>query len=336
MDSHSPSADASAAAIPINLVGESPAFQDLLGTIRRIADFDVTVSIYGETGTGKELVARALHYLSRRADGPFIPINCGSVPDTLLESELFGHKRGAFTDARADRAGLVQQAEGGTLFLDEIEALSPKGQVSLLRFLQDMQYRRVGGSVLRTANVRIVVASNMDLNTMRKRTGEFRDDLYYRLNVLPINIPPLRQRGADIPLLADHFLKRFRVQFNLPHKHFGANTLAWLASQPWEGNVRELENAVQRGLLLSTDSEIHPHHIQAQPGAEAELPGDVLPFNEAKALAIQKFERDYLINLLCTAAGNVSHAAMQAHKERRALGKLIKKHGINPAQFYRS
>jgi DNA-binding NtrC family response regulator len=334
MNRHSPWADPGAASIPVNLIGGSPAFRELLATVRQVADFDVTVSIFGETGTGKELVARSLHYLSHRADGPFIPVNCGSVPDTLLESELFGHKKGAFTDARTNRVGLVEQAQGGTLFLDEIEALSPKGQVTLLRFLQDMQYRRVGGGRLRTADVRIVVASNIELNELRHRQGEFRDDLYYRLNVLPIRIPPLRQRTEDIPLLANHFLQRFKLQFEQPHKRFSPEAMPWLMSRSWDGNGRELENAVQRGLLLATGEEIDPNHLEPEMFVGADDVNGKLSFNEAKLRAVNTFEHDYLTSLMAVSEGNVTRAASRAGKERRALGKLLKKHGIDPA-FYR-
>ena len=330
-------AEYASAAVPINLIGRSPAFEDLVATIHRIAEFDVTVSIYGETGTGKELVARSLHYLGRRCTGPFIPVNCGAIPDTLLESELFGHKRGAFTDARQDRAGFVEQAQGGTLFLDEIEALSPKGQVTLLRFLQDMQYRRVGGASLRKANLRVIVASNIELDRLRRQSGAFRDDLFYRLNVLPIRIPSLRERVDDIAVLALHFFERFKLQFDLPDKTLPKSTLHWLREQRWEGNVRELENSIQRGLLMSPASDVLPEHI------EPELPAAgtngnttdfaAMQFNDAKTQAIAEFERCYLTGLLRRNAGNVTRAAASAGKERRALGKLLKKHAINPREF---
>ncbi|NNK14022.1 MAG: sigma-54-dependent Fis family transcriptional regulator [Desulfofustis sp.] len=323
----------------INLIGQSRAILDVLATVKRIADFDVVVSIYGETGTGKELVARSIHYCGKRSAGPFIPVNCGALQDNLFESELFGHEKGAFTDARHEHPGLIEQADTGTLFLDEIEALSPKGQVALLRFLQDKQYRRIGGKLLRSADVRIIVASNVNLDVLRGELGQFREDLFYRLNVLPVCVPPLRERPEDIPLLAKHFLMAFKAGFNMPGKYLGRASMEWLSDRTWPGNVRELENTIQRGVLLASEDEILPEHLQPPATTACAQPDEPLSdlnhmsFSEAKAQAIEKFEQEYLRAILRHSQGNISSAARQAKKERRALGRLIKKHQINPAAF---
>lgn len=323
----------------INLIGRSRALCVVIGMIRRLASHDVTVAIYGETGTGKELVAQALHYTGARAAGPFIPVNCGALTDTLFESELFGHERGAFTDARREHAGLVAQAEGGTLFLDEIEALSPRGQVSLLRFLQDRTYRRIGGKRQHTADVRIVVASNVAPEQLLADHDHFREDLFYRLNVLPVHIPPLRERREDIALLARHFLAIFRARFDLPVKTLGEAGISWLLEQDWPGNVRELENTLQRGLLLAEGDEIEPRHLQppGEDGTTTVMQGTAamrqLPFNEARARVLETFEHDYLENLLACSGGNITRAARTAGKERRSLGRLLKKHHIDPARY---
>jgi DNA-binding NtrC family response regulator len=213
-DGNEPPADFSDL-LPFHLVGQGSAFQQVLKTIRLVARYDVLVALYGETGTGKELVARAIHYLSSRARGPFEPINCGGLTDSLLESELFGHRRGAFTDARSDRAGLVEKANGGTLFLDEVEALSTKGQVALLRFLQDFSFRRVGGQRLRSVDTRIIAATNVPLDELVAQDSGLRQDLYFRLNVMPLRLPPLRERKEDIPLLAEYFLQRYAAQYDI-------------------------------------------------------------------------------------------------------------------------
>jgi DNA-binding NtrC family response regulator len=261
------------------------------------------------------------------------------LPDNLFESELFGYEKGAFTDACHEHPGLIEQADEGTLFLDEIEALSTKGQVALLRFLQDRQYRRVGGKKLRTADFRIIVASNVDLDELRKEPGQFREDLFYRLNVLPIRIPPLRERPEDILLLAQHFLTVFKARFNITGKYLDPASMDWLLGHTWPGNVRELENTIQRGVLLAPSNEIQPEHLQPPTAIGCTQPDNDPPdlhhmtFSEAKANAIERFEQEYLNTILRNSQGNVSKAAQQANKERRALGRLLKKHQINPANF---
>ena len=323
---------ARAEAARTNLVGASPAFMTCVRLIERLAGCEATVLIQGETGTGKELAARAIHYLGARRSAPFIPVNCGAVPDTLVESEFFGHVRGAFTDARDARAGVVAQAESGTLYLDEIEALSPRAQVALLRFLQDHEYRPVGGSVTRDADVRVVASSNVDLGELVGK-GAFRADLLFRLNVLPLCLPPLRERGGDAALLADVFLERFSRQYRQPEKALDAASRAWLERHDWPGNVRELENLIHRQFLLSDSNIVRlvPEGAQLQSAtvsAESK-------FREAKERAIAEFERGYIVALLARTRGNLSLAARISGKERSGLGKMLKKYGVDRARFER-
>lgn len=319
------------------LIGEAEVFRTMLTTLEKVAGFDVPVLISGETGSGKEMAARAIHYLSDRRDQPFVPVNCGALPDHLVENELFGHRRGAYTDAREHHDGVIAQAEGGTLFLDEIDTLSAKAQVSLLRFLQDGSYRPLGASSPITAHVRILAATNTDL-AISMENGQFRADLCYRLNVMALHIPPLRQRTGDAQLLARHFIRETARQYGLPEKPLHPDTLDWLAHQPWPGNVRELENCIQRALLLSEGptllirSAAHDEERRIQPDRRRGRPA-TLNFNQAKQKALHEFERDHLHQLMRLSAGNVSQAARMAGKERRSLGKLLKMHGIEPARF---
>lgn len=326
---------------PMGLIGESEVFREMLAAIGKIAGYDATVLITGETGSGKELAARAIHYQGKRGDKPFIPVNCGALPDHLIENELFGHNRGAYTDARENQTGLIAQAEGGTLFLDEIDALSPKAQVSLLRFLQDGKYRQLGGSRLEFADVRILAASNANLQELVD-LDRFRADLHYRLNVMELAVPPLRARGDDAVLLARHFIAEAACRYNMTRLDLHPDTLPWLVSQPWLGNVRELQNRIQREFLMCDG----PNILIRQPVPESErrtkkdrrqscasaLPNP-LNFNEAKQLTLQSFERNHLLQLMRESAGNVSQAARLAGKERRALGKLLKKYCIEPDCF---
>lgn len=315
------------------LIGESPAFRNALRMIRKLAGCDATVLIKGETGTGKELAARAIHYMGARRDGAFVPVNCGAIPETLVESELFGHARGAFTDAREPRAGLIAQAESGTLFLDEVEAMSARAQVALLRVLQDREFRPVGASSMQAANVRVVAASNVDLMALVERR-EFRSDLLFRLNVLVLELPPVRMRGHDVVLLAEAFVQRYCYQYRLPQKSLHPDSIGWLLTFPWPGNVRELENLIHRQVLLGEEEWIDPRPIELRgiPGAPATgLTGH--QFRDAKARAIADFERAYIFELLARTRGNLSLAARLSGKERSRLGRLIKKHGFLRAQF---
>lgn len=322
------------------LIGESAIFKGMLKTLEKIAAFDTPVLISGETGSGKEMAARAIHYLGKRRAQPFVPLNCGALPDHLVENELFGHRRGAYTDAREHRDGVIAQAEGGTLFLDEIDTLSAKAQVSLLRFLQDGTYRPLGASSPMQANVRILAATNADLGKSLE-TGAFRADLCYRLNVMELIIPPLRQRPGDALLLARHFIREAARQYELPEKPLHPDTLAWLASQPWPGNVRELENVIQRAFLLSDGPQVM---VQTQkPQGERRIQPDrrqsrpnTLNFNQAKEMAVREFELAHLHHLMHVSGGNVTQAARLAGKERRSLGKLLKAHGIEAGLFRRA
>jgi two-component system response regulator GlrR len=321
----------------MGLVGESAVFLHMLAAIRKIANYDATVLICGETGSGKELAARAIHYQSKRSDKPFIPVNCGALPDHLIENELFGHCRGAYTDARENQTGLIAQAQGGTLFLDEVDALSAKAQVSLLRFLQDGNYRPLGAARLESADVRVLAASNVDLQQLVNRES-FRADLHYRINVMELAVPPLRERGDDIILLARHFVAEAACRYDMTPRELHPETIAWLLGQRWPGNARELQNRIQREFLMCESSTILIR--QAAPPSDrrhqsdrrlAQL--DTLNFNTAKQITLQAFERSHLIRLMRESTGNVSRAARLAGKERRALGKLLKKHSIEPAVF---
>ncbi|HKK04876.1 MAG TPA: sigma-54 dependent transcriptional regulator [Gammaproteobacteria bacterium] len=327
--------------LALNMVGRSSAFLTMLATVKKISGCDAPVSIEGETGTGKEMAARAIHYLGARRDQPFIPVNCGALPDGLIESELFGHAKGAFTDARERQLGLVAQADGGTLFLDEIDALTPKAQVTLLRFLQDCTYRPVGGGRLERADVRVIAACNVPLE-QRVTNGSFREDLLYRLNIMQLRLPPLRERHGDAVLLARHFMHQYRMRYSQPAKYLPATNLSRLERYPWPGNVRELENLVQREFLLADGDAVY---LGSRPRAEqpsherrsgldrrAEC-NHARPFSEAKADTLARFERAYLESVLSQTKGNITQAARMAGKERRALGKLLKKYGIEPATY---
>ncbi len=305
------------------LIGSSLRFQQTCTEIMKIAGVDATVMICGETGTGKELAARAIHYQSSRKDKPFIPVNCGALPEALIESELFGHERGAFTDAKAASVGLVCEADGGTLFLDEVDALSPRAQSAMLRFLQDKSYRRLGSGVERRADVRIIVATNTRLEQLVQER-RFRQDLLYRLNVLMLRMPPLREREGDAVELAQIFMARLSRQYQLPEKTLHGDAVAFIANHPWPGNIRELENAIHREFLMTEGNEIRLGHATEETSSDR----SELLFKDAKAKAIAEFERRYLGNMLQKAAGNLSLAARLAGQERSAFGKLARKHKI--------
>ena len=324
----------------LNLVGRAPSFLCVLRLIEKFSACDATVSIHGETGTGKELAARAIHYLGARRSRPFIPVNCGALPDSLIENEFFGHVRGAYTDARESQSGLIANAEGGTLFLDEIEELSPKGQVVLLRFLQDRVYKPLGGKTQTLGDVRVLVASNADVAQL-VQTGSFRQDLLYRLTILSLKMPALRERPGDPAILAQHFVRRMAREYRRPEPILDRGAIDLLTKHSWPGNVRELENLVQREFLMSDDSNLHfdQFAIQETPqlsssgrefGAHISLD---LGFRRAKAVVVADFERSILSRALTESHGNVSAAARLLQKERRSLGKLIRKHGIDRSVF---
>jgi DNA-binding NtrC family response regulator len=306
-----------------------------ISSLRRFATTDVPVLIQGETGTGKELAARALHFLSGRRELPFVPVNCGALPDTLLESELFGHERGAFTDARDSREGLVTVAGAGTLFLDEIEALSPRAQVVLLRFLQDHSYRSVGGRRQQISPARVVAACNVDLEGLVLQ-DRFRIDLRYRLSALTVTLPPLRDRREDIAPLAQVFLDRLCAAHHHEPLVIGPAARGRLLDYRWPGNVRELEGQVLREFLMSEDGQLQFEKLAATPSKQADGVRAIEPghdFIRAKADAIRRFELSFLDALLTRSAGNMSEAARLANQDRGSLNRLIRKHGIKPDSY---
>jgi DNA-binding NtrC family response regulator len=318
----------------VNLLGVSKVFLRLVQFIRRIARCDATVLIEGETGTGKENAARAVHYLSDRREYGFIPVNCGAIPDNLLESELFGHDKGAFTDAKASQPGLVELASRGTLFLDEVDTLSLKAQAALLRFLQTHEYRPLGGRRLKHADVRVVAATNANL-AEKVENGAFRSDLLFRLRVLTVLVPPLRDRAEDIALIANSLLARYADQYHVRPKTLHPKSLEWLRRQPWPGNVRELENVLLREFLLADGNVIRIGQENEWPGQPSASRPDAPSFREAKEAAINAFEIDYVNQVLELTSGNVTAAAKIAGKERRAFGKLIKKYNVDKKGFGR-
>lgn len=311
------------------LIGKSPVFTAEINKIPILAKSDISVLISGETGTGKEMVARAIHYLSERADKPFVPVNCGAIPVELLENELFGHDRGAFTGAAGCRTGVIQEAENGTLFLDEIDSLPLLAQVKLLRFLQDKEYRPLGSTKALKGDVRIVAASNADLEKAIA-AGTLRRDLYYRLNVIPIVLPALRHRANDIVLLARHFLAEKAEKLNSPAIEFSPEAERKLMLYSWPGNVRELEHVIERVAVLSTQKTIQEDQILF-PG-EADH-SSLLSFQEMKANVISEFETNYIQTLLVAYRGNITRAAQAAQKERRTFWQLIRKHKIDVEKF---
>jgi DNA-binding NtrC family response regulator len=302
------------------LIGKSPAFVDSLNVVRLIAGSEAPVLLFGESGTGKELFAQAVHHLSGRNAGPFIPVECGAVPENLLENELFGHARGAFTDAHTDHKGLAAIAEGGTLFLDEVDALSLGSQAKLLRFIQERTYRALGSEKFVRSNVRIVAATNRDLE-QEVHERRFRLDLYYRLNVLNVKLPPLRERKGDIELLTRHFVELLSDSKARARKAFSPAALRMLEQYHWPGNVRELFSIVQRALVLCDGPQILPHHMRFNETRSSGLEGA-----ETFRTARENFERDYVHKLLAKHRGNVTHAAKEAGKDRRAFGRLVKQY----------
>ena len=306
------------------IIGESPAFLAKVQCIPRFARCDATVLISGESGTGKELFARAIHYLSPRADRPFVPVNCGALPENLMESEIFGHKRGAFTGAASDQAGLIHEAEGGTLFLDEIDCLTPQAQVKLLRFLQDGKYRSVGSQQILHASVRVIAAANANFNQI-VRDGKFREDLFYRLNVLALTLPALRERRGDIVLLIRDFLDKQAAITATPPKNISLAALNRLLCHSWPGNVRELQNVLTRAIVVSDAGSIEHWDL--------DLPDDSLTaedqsFQAMKSRVVQRFEQDFLATVLHAHHGNITHAAIAVKKNRRAFWQLLRKHGL--------
>ncbi len=313
------------------LIGESESFLAAVEKVPRIAKSDATVLISGETGTGKELFARAIHYNGARRSNPFVPLNCGALPDHLFENELFGHTRGAYTDASKAENGLLAEAEGGSLFLDEVDTLTASAQAKVLRFLQDREYKPLGSAKTLTANVRVIGATNTDLRE-RVNTHLFREDLFHRLNILALHVPPLRSRGEDIPLLANHFLARYGAQYGRCKLAFSRALIGRLMNYSWPGNVRELESLVHRAVVLAPVDVLQPQNIEL-PIRNQSDEGETGSLQAAKAQVIQEFERSYLSNLLVASSGNVSRAARAAGTDRRVLQRLIRKHALDPSSF---
>ena len=307
------------------IIGQCHEMQQVFTTIRKVASSDVAILINGESGTGKELVARAIHAASLRKDAPFIPINCGAIPENLLEGELFGHEKGAFTGAHAKVQGKVEYAQNGTLFLDEIGELPPPLQVKLLRFLQEKVIQRVGGREDIPVDARIIAATNIDIGKAMEE-GTFREDLYYRISVVTISLPPLRGRGDDIALLATLFLRRFCDTFNKKVRGYSSNALEAIRRYSWPGNVRELENRVQRAVLMATTSTVEPDDLgfEQQTGLWGIDKAGTLSLKAAR----ERLEIDMIKNAISINAGNIAKAADELGISRPTLYDLIRKYGI--------
>ncbi len=311
---------------PKNIIGSSTAMQEVFDLIFQVSGSEATVLIRGESGTGKELIANAIHYNSKRADMPFIKVNCAALPETIIESELFGHEKGAFTGAVAARKGRFELADGGTIFLDEIGDLSPSTQIKLLRVLQEKEFERVGGNETIKANVRIIAATNRDLEKLMAEKS-FREDLYYRLNVFPIHVPPLRSRKSDIMLLADYFTEKYSRKNNKNIKRITTPAIQLLTSYHWPGNVRELENCIERAVLLSKDDVIHGNHLPPSlQSAESTNTG----IHHTLKQAVDELEKEMILDALKSCNGNMTKAAKMLGITERIIGLRKEKYGINP------
>ncbi len=311
------------------LVGESPAFLRAIALVRRLATSAATVLVSGETGVGKGLFARAIHYNGARRSRPFVPVNCSALPDHLFENELFGHVRGAYTDASSAERGIVEEAEGGTLFLDEVDTISPASQAKLLRFLQDGEYRPLGTAKARVADVRVIAGTNADLPFLVD-ARKFRPDLFHRLNVLTLTVPPLRERASDIPVLARHFLARFGAQYGRASTRLARRALHKLLAYAWPGNVRELEALLHRAVVVSGEEVIQPEDLDLPDSGATAHPRR----HAAKDDAVGAFERSYVSGLLAEYHGNVSRAAIAAGRDRRSFQRFLRKHRIDRNAFH--
>jgi len=317
------------------LVGDSPPMHEIMDLIKTVAPSNSTILIAGETGTGKELVARAIQKSSNRKNKPFVAIHCAALSETLLESELFGHVKGAFTGAHRDRPGLFETADRGTIFLDEISEIPPSIQVKLLRVLQEGEVKRVGSSITKKVDLRVIAATNVDLKEKIKE-GRFREDLYYRLNVIRMELPPLRDRGRDISLLAVHFVEKFSKRAGRKVPTISKQAMDALEMYGWPGNVRELENAIERAIVLCRQDSIELHNLPPEIGSmdRGNMPGldgetaakNGLPFTKAKNQALQHFEQQYIETLLKLSDGNMSEAARKAGLDRSNFRKIVKKY----------
>jgi Nif-specific regulatory protein len=312
-----------------SIVGTSNKMAEVFQMIERIANTDVTVLIRGESGTGKELVANAIHFNSARASKPFLKLNCAALPDTLIESELFGHEKGAFTGAIEQRMGRFERADGGTLFLDEIGTLNPTAQAKLLRILQEREFERIGGTRTLRVDVRIVAATSKDLERSIEE-GTFREDLYYRLNVFPIFIPPLRERKTDILLLADFFVEKFNGKHKKDVRRISTPAIDMLMQYHWPGNVRELENSIERAVLFCTDQVIHSYHLP--PTLQTGEQSGTVPSLSFEG-AIQSYEKELIIDALKNSGGNMAEAARLLKTTERVISYSVKKLRVNPKSY---
>jgi Nif-specific regulatory protein len=314
---------------PANIIGRSGAMQDVFDLIGQVAKSDATVLIRGESGVGKELVAHAIHYNSQRAAKPFIRVNCAALPDSVIESELFGHEKGAFTGATSMRRGRFELANGGTIFLDEIGDLAPQTQVRLLRILQEREFERVGGQETLKVDVRVIAATNRELEIMMVDKS-FRQDLYYRLNVFPIHIPPLRERRTDILELANFFVEKYSKANHKYVRRISTPAIDMLMSYHWPGNVRELENCVERAVLLTNDDVVHGHHL---PPTLQTAEASNTPMKGTLEECMERVEREMIIESLKTAKGNKAKAARELGITERLMGLRVAKYGVETKQF---
>jgi len=322
------------------LIGKSPAMHTVFQKIHMVAESDVTVLITGESGTGKDLTAQSIHHLSHRSKKPYVPINCPTVPEHILESELFGYRKGAFTNAIRDKNGLFQEADQGTLFLDEIGDISPTIQTKLLRVLQEREIKPLGDTKSIKIDVRILASTNRNLY-QKINDGEFREDFFYRLNVFTIELPPLRERIIDIPSISEHLVTKHCKKLNRPEKKISPKLMARLMKQSWPGNVRELENAIIQGILSAETDTITCSDIElAKNSAPISLPDEFyqeglqeLPYKEAKEKMLTRFNHNYLGAMLSLSNGNITNAAKRCRLERQALQQIMKRYQINGDKF---
>ena len=311
-----------------NIIGKSKKMRMVMEQVARAAETDSSVCVYGESGTGKELVAKSLHLVSPRKDKPFVAINCAAIPEKLLEGELFGYKRGAFTGAIKDKKGFFTQANKGSIFLDEISEMPEPMQVKLLRVLQERTFYPLGGENPISVDVRVISATNKDLQNEIKN-GNFREDLYYRIHIIPIYIPPLRERKDDIPLLADHFVKKIARKMNKAVKSVSSGALQKLLSYSWPGNVRELENTIEYAMAMATEDTIHNNMILQDKKTRITEHGEIKSMKNAR----NDFEKNYITTILTLTNGNVTEAAKVAGKYRSDFYGLLKKHNLQSTDF---